>query len=87
MTYYEAAVAVLRRAQRPLTAREIVAAAIKKGLIVPKGQTPEATMAATLYTRAANSDPLLVKLAEPGRSRARRGSVRWSVQKSRGASR
>lgn len=87
MTYYEAAVAVLRRAKRPLTAREIVAAAIKMGLIVPNGQTPEATMSATLYTRAAKSDRLLVKLERPGHSRAVRGSVRWSIQKTRGASR
>ena len=87
MTYFEAAVAVLRRAERPLTAREIVAAAIKKGLVVPKEQTPEATMSATLYTRATRSDPLLVKLETPGHSRAQRGSVRWSVQKTRGASR
>jgi HB1, ASXL, restriction endonuclease HTH domain len=87
MTYFEAAVAILRRAGRPLTAREIAAAAIKQGLIVPKGRTPEQTMSATLYTRAAKSDPLLVKLETRGHSRAQRGSVRWSVHKTRGASR
>ena len=82
MTYFEAALTVLRHAKRPLTAREIVAAAIKKGLIVPKGKTPEATMSAALYARA-KSDPFLVKLDIPGPSRAKRGSVRWSVQRRR----
>jgi hypothetical protein len=80
MTYFEAALAVLRRAKRPLTTREVAAAAIEAGLIVPKGKTPHATMSATLYQRA-KSDPLLVKRGSPGRSRAQRGSVRWELRK------
>lgn len=81
MTYFEAALTVLRRAGRPLTAREITVAAIKKGLIVPKGRTPEQTMSARLYVRAAKADPQLVKLETPGGGRAKRGSVRWSVRR------
>jgi hypothetical protein len=82
MTYFEAALTVLRRAKRPLTTREVLAAAVKAGLIMPKGKTPHATMAAALYDRA-KSDPTLVKLEKPGPRRAQRGSVRWTVQKTR----
>jgi hypothetical protein len=81
MTYFDAALAVLRRAKLPLTTREVTAAAIEAGLIVPKGKTPHATMSAVLYQRA-KSDPLLVKRETPGRSRAQRGSVRWTLRKS-----
>lgn len=79
MTYFEAALVVLRRASRSLTTREIVASALERGLIKPTGKTPEATMSAELYRRA-RSDARLVKLATPGASRAQRGSVRWSVR-------
>ena len=71
----------LRRSRRPLTAREIVHAAVKAGLIVTRGRTPEATMSAALYV-GAKSDPLLFKHEVPGRLRAMRGSVRWSVRSS-----
>jgi hypothetical protein len=81
MTYFEAALAVLRRAKRPLTTREIAAAAIEAGLIVPQGKTPEASMSAALYQRA-KSGATLVKLETPGSRRAERGSVRWTLRDS-----
>ena len=81
ITYFEAAVAILRRAKRPLTTREIAAAAIEDGLIAPKGKTPHASMSVALYQRA-KSEPLLVKLEAPGPGRAERGSVRWTLRKS-----
>jgi hypothetical protein len=67
MTYFEAALTVLRRARRPLTTREIVVLAIKGRLIEPEGKTPEATMSAELYQRV-GSDERLVKLGVPGAS-------------------
>jgi hypothetical protein len=83
MTYLDAALAVLKTAQRPLTAREIAAEAIRRGLLKPAGKTPEATMSAALYTR---SEPAtgqrLKRIFEPGPNRARRGSVRWTVENS-----
>jgi HB1, ASXL, restriction endonuclease HTH domain len=79
MTYYEAALRVLRSVQRPLTSREITDQALKRGLIAPVGKTPHATMTAELYSQVGN-DPELVKLQEPGNKRAKRGSVRWTLR-------
>ena len=82
MSYFEAAIKILEQAGKPLTTREVTDAAIKAGLLKPKGKTPEATMSAVLYT-SARDDIRVVKLATPGASRAQRGSVRWSVRKAR----
>ena len=75
MRYYDAAVAVLRKASRPMTSREITDSAIEQGLIAPSGRTPEATMSAALYTR----EGPIRKVAEPGPTRAKRNSVRWTL--------
>ena len=80
MAYLEAAVAVLEDVGRPLTSREITAEALRRGLIRPVGKTPEATMTARLYVHVRDaSHPRVARLAEPGNSRARRGSVRWTI--------
>ena len=79
MTYYEAALQVLRSARRPLSTQEVTDQAIARGLITPTGKTPLATMAAELYMRV-RSDPELVKIEDPGPSRAKPGSVRWTVR-------
>ena len=51
MSLKDAAVEVLRQANQPLSAKELVAAAIEKGLWTPgEGKTPEATLAAAIYT-------------------------------------
>ncbi|WP_367185041.1 winged helix-turn-helix domain-containing protein [Trebonia sp.] len=79
MTFYEAAIQVLRSAGCPLTTREITTRAIETGLITPRGKTPDATMSAALYLRLRN-DAVLVKLQEPGEWRAKQGSVRWTLR-------
>lgn len=79
MTYYEAALQVLRSAKDPLTTREITDRAIERGLIRPQGKTPHNTMAAELYTRLGD-DPRLIKIAEPAEARARRRSVLWTLR-------
>ena len=79
MTYYEAAIQVLRSAQHPLTTREITERAIKAGLIIPRGKTPNATMSARLYAWV-RKDDTLTKLEAPGNGRAKQGSVRWTVR-------
>jgi len=81
MTYYEAALQVLRSVKRPLTAHEITDEVLRRGLITPKGKTPHATMTAELYVHAARNDPQLVKLEDRGSKQARRGSVRWTVRR------
>jgi len=50
VTYLEAAEAVLKESGAPLHYREIAERALKKNLIQPSGQTPEATMGAQLYS-------------------------------------
>jgi hypothetical protein len=79
MTYYEAALSVLRSARRPLTTREITDLAVQRKLIVPGGKTPYATMSATLYTRVGGNKEL-AKIDVPGNRRAKRGSVRWTLR-------
>jgi len=77
MRYIDAAVAVLADADTPLSAIEITDRAVARGLVKPKGQTPEATMSAELYLEARRPNTRLAKVAIPGRIRAVRGSVRW----------
>lgn len=79
ISYYEAALQVLRFSQRPLTTREITDIAIKSGLLTPRGKTPDATMSAVLYGRA-KGHVEFTKLADPGNGRAKRGSVRWTLR-------
>lgn len=80
MTYYEAAVQILRSAQCSLTTQEITDQAIERKLIVPRGKTPHATMSAELYRRASDNAEL-VKIETPGPRRAKRGTVRWTLRK------
>jgi hypothetical protein len=79
MTYYEAAIQILRSARCPLTTREIAERAIETGLVKPRGKTPDATMSAALYTHL-RDDVQLAKLEAPGNGRAKRGSVRWALR-------
>jgi hypothetical protein len=80
MTYYEAALQVLRSVEHPLTTREITDRAIEQGLITPRGKTPRNTMSAELYTRG-HDDPELIKIEDPGTMRAKTGSVRWTLRR------
>lgn len=82
MTFLQAAAAVLRNAEMPLTAQEITDIAIGRRLVRTKGKTPAATMSAALY--GAPGDGPIRRVFEPGRARAVRGSVRWMyVEKAR----
>lgn len=80
MTYYEAALQILRSAGHPLTTHEITDLAITEGLIAPTGKTPQASMSRVLYLRV-RSDPELVKVDDPVNVRAKRGSVRWTLRR------
>jgi hypothetical protein len=76
-----AAVEILRSEGRPLTGSEIAQLAIQRGLIRPKGKTPVATIAAVLYVGIRDETFPIERLAEPGRTRAKRGSVRWTLKR------
>jgi hypothetical protein len=82
MTFYEAALQILKSSRRPLTTKEITERALKRGLIVSRGKTPAATMAAVLYRRL-GTDPQLVKHEDRGPVRAKRLSVRWTLRQTR----
>jgi hypothetical protein len=79
MTFYEAALQVLKSSSEPLTSQEITKRALERGLVVSHGKTPEATMAAGLYRRL-GTDPQLVKTEDRGPTRAKRGSVHWALR-------
>ncbi len=63
--YLNAAFEVLRRAKAPLHYREITEQAMARGLIKPKGYTPDATMRGQLNTAVKTGDFRFVKLG-PG---------------------
>ena len=79
MTYYQAALEVLRSAQHPLTLREITNEAIERGLIAPHGSSPENTMGAVLYVQG-RKNPELIKTGDPGKRGSKPGSVRWMLR-------
>jgi hypothetical protein len=81
MAYLDAAITVLEAMGRALTSREITDEALRRGLIRPAGKTPEATMSARLYVHVRDEvNPRIARLADPGQTRARRGSVRWALR-------
>jgi hypothetical protein len=82
MTYFEAARVILSSAPEPLTTREITDRALEKGLIGSRGRTPHNSMSAALYKRLAVSSEL-IKIQAPGKTRAARGSVRWTLRTKR----
>jgi hypothetical protein len=80
-SYLRAALAILAKAERPMTTRELTEEALRQGLIRPTGKTPEATMSSKLYSETkGNPNTSLVRFAEEGPTRARRGSVRWALR-------
>ena len=77
MRFIDAAVAVLGEADGPPSAVEITDRAVSRGLVRPKGRTPEASMSAELYLEARRPSARVAKVVNSGRIRAVRGSVRW----------
>lgn len=55
LSFKEAAIKILKEAEEPLSAKEITEIALDKELIETSGATPEATMAAQLYTDINNN--------------------------------
>jgi hypothetical protein len=86
MTFYEAALQILKSSHQPLTSQEITRRALELGLVASHGKTPAATMAAVLY-RQLSTDPQLVKVEDRGPVRAKRGTVRWTLRKTRDSAR
>jgi hypothetical protein len=49
LSFKSAAIAILEKSQKPLSAAEITKIALDENLIVSIGSTPEASMAAQIY--------------------------------------
>jgi hypothetical protein len=80
-SFLEAAEVVLADFHEPQTAEIITDEALRRGLIHPRGKTPVATMTASLYVEARdNPASRILRLGEPGPTRARRNSVRWTLR-------
>jgi hypothetical protein len=80
MTYFGAALEILKSSRNPLTTREITERALERGLIAPRGKTPINTMAAALYGQL-GTDPQLVKTEDRGPGRAT--AVYWAFHSTR----
>jgi hypothetical protein len=79
VSYLTAAVTVLKAADQPLSTREILAAALDRGLVQPATATPLKSLDAALYLASRRADEPVRRLYRPGPRRARRGSVRWTL--------
>jgi hypothetical protein len=77
MTYLDAAVAVLKETDSPMTALEITDQAIERGLLDSVHKTPEATMIPAPYMHVKRGGQRVRCVSEPGQKRARRETVRW----------
>ena len=83
LTYLNAAIAVLETSGSPLTTQQIVEAAMQRGLLVPRSKTPLKSMDAELYRSVQDEQhSRIVRVSEPGITRARKGTVRWTLKKS-----
>src|SRR5690554_4085093 len=60
MTFYEAAVEVLRRSKRPLHFKKITEVAIRDALLSHVGKTPETTMGERLELEVRRADESIV---------------------------
>jgi restriction system protein len=69
VSFKEAAKQVLQSADEPLSAAEITLTALERGLIATEGKTPEATMAAILYTDIKDEKIPFLKKSGAGSSR------------------
>lgn len=73
-TYKAAALTILKKSEKALSAREIVVEAIKLKLIKPEGKTPEASMAARIYTDIKNNTKSKFIKSSKGKFRLRASS-------------
>lgn len=65
LSFKEAASKILEKAEEPLSAKEITEIALNEDLIETSGATPEATMAAQLYTDInSNTNSLFKKVGK-----------------------
>lgn len=79
LSYFQAALAVLRVSERPLTVPELLDRMAAGGYRVPTGRTPENTLTAALY-RHLGTHPALRRVFGVPTTESRR-YVRWTVRR------
>lgn len=82
-TFMAAARTVLEDVKTPLTTRELFDEIMRRKLVTVHGKTPYATLVAQLYKQARNDDADIIRVADEGQRRARRGTVRWHLRTTR----
>jgi len=81
MTYFEAALLVLRASRSPLSTNEILKRIQRQNLVPMTGQSPKATLSATLYRHLGKHPELRCERVTGTHQRAVRGTVRWSLER------
>jgi HB1, ASXL, restriction endonuclease HTH domain len=81
-SFLDAAATILKRGKAPLTFKEITERAIASALLQGSiGKTPDRTMAAALYMEVLhNPASRFRRIAQAGRTRAVRNSVKWTLR-------
>jgi restriction system protein len=81
VNFLDAAATILKRAKEPLTSKEITDRAIASAVLRSTGKTPDRTMTARLYLDTLhNPASRFRRIAQAGRIRAKRGSVKWALK-------
>lgn len=83
MTFYEAAVEVLRRTGRPLHYKKITEVAIRDDLLSHVGKTPEETMESRLDQEAKKENQAWIEMTRPGVYKLRDGVADELEQKAK----
>jgi hypothetical protein len=77
LTFFDAALKVLREKGRAMTTTEVVAECLRRGLIDTSGKTPGASMSSVLYRMSQRPQSPIRRRFKAGSQRAVRGTVRW----------
>lgn len=84
LTFFDAALKVLRDKDRPTTTNELIAECLKRGLIDTSGKTPDASMSSILDRMRQRPQSPIRRRFKAGRQRAVQGNRsvgcrrRWS---------
>ncbi len=79
-SYIAAARIILADVKEPVTTRWLFDEIMSRHLVTTHGKTPYATLVAQLYKQAQRDDATIIRIADQGPERAKRGTVRWTLR-------